>query len=477
METSMSKNVINLTEPHLLANMPPDTPMLVGLSGGADSTALLHLLCVLREKLGFELYAAHLNHGIRTEQYQNEADRDEEFCKKLCSSLGVKLFVEHMDIPALSALSGRSIETEAREARYSFFAKVMNGHSIPILVTAHNADDNFETQILNICRGCGTDGLCGIPKVRELGEVENGVVVRPILSLSKSEIFEYCRNNNLSYVTDSTNFEDDCTRNIIRHRVIPELLTLFPASLKSSARLSEHALEDTDYITGEAEAMLSEWKGVIKLDVLNALHPALKKRMIISAFSSFSHERLEAVHISSICELCAAAKERASLSLPDRMRAKIRKGELIFEKDIKNEELEVPKYDIRLRLGLNMINGTDFAVLVEEEKHIDPDQISLQEKKYDFYSSAELYGVAPSALCAKNRQGGDTIRDGGMSKKIKKLMCDKKVELSDRDRLPLIYEGEELIYAPLCAVCDRARTKQTAALHISIYKNQTEKKK
>ncbi len=465
----MSKNIVNFTEPHRLANMPPDTPVLVGLSGGADSTALLHILCSLREKLGFELYAAHLNHGIRTEQYQNEADRDEQFCKKLCSSLGVKLFVEHLDIPSLSAFSGRSLETEAREARYSFFAKVMNENNIPILATAHNADDNLETQILNLCRGCGTDGLCGIPRSRELKGVKNGIIIRPMLSVTKSEIFEYCRQNGLEYVTDSTNGEDECTRNIIRHRVIPELLSLFPAAHRASTRLSQAAIEDTEQLEAEAQKIFSEWSDKIDIRKLNALSPAIKKRIIRFAYSKVSDETLEEVHLSALCELCASNKEGSALSLPGLMRAKICVGELIFEKDIKKEPLARPDYNIKLKLGSNILENTDFAVMVEtDDASID----TLFEKgdAYTLYACAELYGVDASALFAKNRQSGDSIRDGGMSKKIKKLMCDKKVALADRELLPLIYEGDELIYVPLCALSDRARLAKGKKIRISIYK-------
>ncbi len=473
----MSKNIVNFTEPHMLANMPSDTPVLVGLSGGADSTALLHIMCRLREKLGFELYAAHLNHGIRTEQYQNEADRDEEFCKQLCSSLGVTLFVEHLDLPSLSAKSGRSIETEARAARYSFFTRVMNENGISILATAHNADDNFETQLINICRGCGTDGLCGIPKVRELKGVKNGIVVRPILSLSKNEILEYCRNSGLSYVTDSTNFEDDCTRNIIRHRVIPELVKLFPAALNASERLSEHALEDSDYLKQTAEKLILEWNGSIKPEAINALHPAVKKRIFMLAFSKASAESLESVHISSLSQLCKTAKEGSSSSLPNRMRAVICRGELVFEKDVRGSLIEKPRYDIKLGSGINEIPNTAFAVLIESVDTEKTEYICLKNNEYALYAQATLRGIDTSDLYARSRQGGESIRDGDMSKKIKKLMCDKKVSVTDRDSLPLIYSGGELVYVPLCAVSDRAKSQSVTGLQISIYKLHTEKKK
>ena len=112
-------------EPSYLSGYTEDSPILLGLSGGADSSALLHMLCEFSKGSNAPIFAAHVNHGIRTEEYDNEADRDEEFCHKLCSSLGVKLFVKRLDIPKMAAESGRGVEAEAREARYAFFSEIM----------------------------------------------------------------------------------------------------------------------------------------------------------------------------------------------------------------------------------------------------------------------------------------------------------------------------------------------------------------
>ena len=199
-------------DPHLIAGLPLDAPVLLALSGGADSTALLHLLCGLRKIVQFPLYAVHVNHGIRGEHFGNEALRDQLFCEELCRSVNVELTVEQVDVPTLAKNSGQSLETAAREARYSAFARIMQSKGIKILVTAHNADDNFETQLFNLCRGCGIEGLCGIPESRPFPEA-NGCIARPLLSATKHEIFELCRQEGIEYVTDSTHLADDCVRN------------------------------------------------------------------------------------------------------------------------------------------------------------------------------------------------------------------------------------------------------------------------
>ena len=170
--------------PALLSGMSEDTPILVGLSGGADSSALLHMLSVYRKQSGAKIYAAHVNHGIRGA----EADRDEEFCKEYAGSLGVEIFVLRADVPALAKERGESVETAARGLRYSYFEQIMRENNIPILATAHNANDNLETVIFNIARGSGLSGVCGIPECRR---TNHGIVIRPILSMEKREIIEY----------------------------------------------------------------------------------------------------------------------------------------------------------------------------------------------------------------------------------------------------------------------------------------------
>ena len=266
-------------DPHALAGLDCHEPILVALSGGADSSALLHLLCILKQKGDFPLYAAHVNHNIRTETFGNEAARDESFCSSLCSRLGVELFVHNVDVPQIAITEGKSLETAARDVRYGFFSKIMEQKGIRILATAHNADDNFETQIFNLCRGCGIEGIGGIPTVRPIDREVQRVAVRPLLSATKQEIFELCRQNGIEYVSDSTNFLDDCTRNKLRLNLIPMLREIFPSPEKAGARLAEAAREDNDFILSEARRFL-ESRESIDTRSLCALHPAVAKRVI-----------------------------------------------------------------------------------------------------------------------------------------------------------------------------------------------------
>ena len=455
------KNIFK--DPSLLSGYAKDSPILLGLSGGADSSALLHLLCEWARGSGAKIYAAHINHGIRTEDYGNEADRDEQFCRELCRSLGVELFVSRIDVPKMAADSGRSIEAEAREARYSFFAEIMRENDIKILATAHNADDNIETQIYNLARGCGIDGLVGIPETRALDGVDGSIVIRPILTAEKREILKYCEESAIPYVTDSTNREDEYTRNAIRHRVIPVLEEMFPHLKRSAQKLSATAAEDASFILSTAVEVVKRNGDKIPVEKLSSLHPAVAKRVIKLMFEKVSDATLEYVHVLSVLSLLDADKNGAAISLPDKICAKVIDGNLCFLPDTK-ESAETLSYSIELGQGFNQIANTRFAVLLSDNE---PDRTVGE---YSLYASARIKEDSASSLYAKNRQSGMTITDGGINKKIKKLMCDKKVPLYDRDTLPLICSRDEIIFAPLCAICDNAKPHRTdKTVHIGIY--------
>ncbi len=458
-------------EPHTLSSAPPDSPILVALSGGADSVTLLHLLRAYREKFGCRLYAAHLNHGIRGEEYGYEALRDENFCRKLCKELDVELFVKQTDVPSLSRQRGKSLETQARDERYSFFAEIMNNHGIKLLATAHNADDNLETQIFNICRGCGTDGLVGIPQSRPMSGVIDGLIIRPLLSAPKKQILEFCKNKNLEYVTDSTNLFDDCTRNRIRHIIIPELENLFGNPQKSAERLSRAALEDTRYINASVDVFekenvrYTEKESMISLDSLSSAPLPIQKRTVSRLYSHVSGQKLENVHTSDILCLLEKGRPHSSVSLPLGFCARIENSCLVISKSEPTEE--VSPYELPLQDGMNLIRGTDFAVCIYE-KNTCP-CISEELKVYKLYTSAVIKSDKILSLSARNRKEGDTVRDGGMTKKVRRLMCDKKIPLEMRDSLPLICHGEDIVYIPGCAIADGYKRDGIKETLIDIY--------
>ena len=454
-------------EPHKLLKVNNTEPVLIALSGGADSCALLHLLRNASLDLGFQLYAAHVNHNIRTDSYGGEAERDEQFCRELCSSLGVKLFTCSADVPSLAKEKKASLETVAREVRYSFFAKIMAENRIKILATAHNADDNLETQIFNLARGCGIEGMRGIPQIREFSDVDSGIIVRPVISAAKADIISFCHENNFDFVTDSTNFEDDCTRNRIRHKVIPELCSLFGAPQRASTRLSSLATSDSEYLEMTARKYLEDANGRLELSSFHSLHRAISSRVISMAYCNLTGAKLEEVHIDAVLKLADASVPHSSVSLPGKMAAKIENNSLVFTRDEKKNSPE--SFSITLKDGLSLTPDGEFAIFIGTDT---PKQdFEIDRSRYSYFSSAKLCECDIHSLAARNREEGDTIRSGGMTKKVKKLLCDKKIPVDLRNSLPLICLNGQIIYIPTCAVADDVRVGQNNKhLQITIYK-------
>ena len=229
----------------------------VALSGGADSVALLLLL----KEHGFNVHAAHCNFHLRGA----ESDRDESFCVELCSSLGVDLHLAHFDTSAYAELHKVSIEMAARELRYKWFEQLREDIGATGICAAHHRDDSVETVILNMVRGTGVHGLAGI-------RPRNGHIVRPLLCVSRVEIEDFLAKRGQGYVTDSTNLEDEATRNKVRHHVIPELQQLNGKALENIQRMTERMMA--------VEALLDDYKAknvrvdagrvtICKQDVLN----------------------------------------------------------------------------------------------------------------------------------------------------------------------------------------------------------------
>lgn len=217
--------------------------ILIALSGGADSVALLLEMKRLQSagKIG-PIAAAHLNHGIRGA----EADRDAAFCRALCERLAVPHAEGFADVPALASEKGVSLETAARTARYAFLNAEKSARGLRFLATAHHRDDQAETLLLHLLRGCGTDGLAGM---RE----RSGDLIRPFLSVPKSDLLAYLAERGEPYCEDSTNEQTDALRNRIRHGILPALEAIRPNVSEALAKAASLVAADADWLDGVAE--------------------------------------------------------------------------------------------------------------------------------------------------------------------------------------------------------------------------------
>lgn len=440
--------------------LPETLPCLVAFSGGADSRLLLELtLRALLERHGEagrkEMLAAHLHHGIRGE----EADRDLAFCRQVCDELGVELILDRVDVPALAAASGESLETAARRARYDFFSRIMAERGISVLMTAHHADDNLETVLERLLRGSGTRGMGGIPSTRLLvnhRDATVSVLYRPLLEWTRRDILDACEARGLTYVTDSTNLEDDCLRNRIRHTVIPALEAIAgeDAPQRAALRMSRAAAEDDGYLSRRAEQLvdttLSPYRHAVRADDLRAHHAAIQKRVLMllhrRALRDYRTDTdrelfLTDTHLTALLRLTDKGLPESSLSLPGRLEARIRDGFLYVTPSDAPAAPPPPEEPVPLDEGMTQW-GSVVITVERSDGLLPPDQ------GYDVFASAVFPADLPLPLLLRGRRAGDAILSHGMTKKLKKLLCDKDIPPHLRERIPLIClpDGEPLWY-------------------------------
>ena len=442
--------------PAELSGVAKDAPILVAYSGGADSTALLYMLREYGKQTGAPIYAAHVNHGIRGA----EADTDEAFCRRVAEEWKIPLFVHRANIPQLAKETGESIETAARQARYAFFDEIMKANGIPLLATAHNADDNLETMLFHLVRGSGLGGMCGIPISRSC---EYGTLIRPILSMTKEQLLTFCEEHDLSFVTDSTNTDVEYTRNKIRAEILPSLRAINPAAAEHASHLAESLRADDLCLQSMANWFLEEMRDgyAIECEKLNGSPSAIVSRALIALFREFSEGKtLSFSHVTALRELSRKSIPHSTLSLPAGTEAVIENGRLLFRKQQKPTP-PIP-YEIPLFEGKTKISQTNCEIIMknsQSSKNIYKNSILLS------LDSATING----SLYARGRAAGDRIRMGGVRKSLKKLMCEKKIPLSLRSRLPVICDEDGIVAVPLVGTRDGMSPKENTAEITSLY--------
>lgn len=314
--------------------------VLVGVSGGPDSMALLHILLSIREELGITLKTAHLNHGFRP-----EATQEAEFVGRISDELGLEVFIGLKDVPSIRAEQGLSAQEAARNARYAFFEEALHETGANKVALAHTSDDQAETILMRLLRGAGPLGLAGIPPVR-------GTFIRPIIDCSRAEIEDYLSKKGIPYITDSSNLKMDYLRNRVRMELIPFLAAYNPKIKETLIRTSELVHADNHYLDMEAgkafracNVMISPEKDkvsgasaaskdiALELKALKNLDPALSSRVIRKAICAVKGDtkRVTFNHISDILNLLQSGEGIWSLHLPD-VTVSRNHGKIIFRK-------------------------------------------------------------------------------------------------------------------------------------------------
>ena len=384
----------------------------VALSGGADSVALLSVMRELSEEFGFTVYAAHLNHCLRGQ----ESDRDEEFVKSLCGSLGIKLFCEKADVNGFAKDKGLSIELAARRVRYEFLERV----GVGVIATAHTASDNIETFLHNAVRGSGLRGVAGIPPKR-------GRFIRPLLDVTREEVEQYCAEKGLDFCVDSTNADEQYTRNFIRHSVVPQLKKVNSAAVLNVANLCESLRSDVDFIESAVDEAYKSVKvnGGLDVEKLNALHLSLRARVIARCYEAAVGAVPERIHINAIIELLEGQSGRVGVQRD--FAAEIKRGVLQFNLLKSDRELvETVVSDFPF-----VYNGVE--LLLEDAK-------SFKEKaKFNslLLNCAVDYDKICDKLILRGRKPGDKINLKGRNctKTFKNLFNEEGLGLATRDTL------------------------------------------
>ena len=402
---------------------------LVGFSGGADSVTLLHALCTLlgREKI----VALHINHMLRGE----EANEDEKFCRDFCKKRGIPFLSRRIDVKAICG--DKSIEETARAVRYQAFEDAAQRAGCTTVSLAHTASDNLETLIFHLCRGAGASGLSGIPVQRPLGPF---TVVRPLLDVTREEILAYIEENDLSFRTDSTNEDTAYTRNFIRAEIVPLLRKVNPA-VQENARFACTAIADLQSYAEEARiAFLQayEQNGAVPVQALLTLTPAVRYPVLETMYKQQGGESLSHAQALALDRIIMQKKTGASIALTGNIIARLDGENLRFFPSCVERSVQISKTP--LHFGENQLSEHTFLYIGEKPQG-----------EFSYFAEAQIDPNSLDSLYARQRKNGETYRYGGMTRKIKKLLCGEELAAKNR---PVVCDKDGILWLPGFPIAD-----------------------
>lgn len=408
--------------------------VIVGVSGGPDSMALMHILSQLRLQLNFQLVVAHLNHGLRP-----EAAAEEKFVRDYCQTVPLPFYSRQVDVQEMATRGKKSLEEAGRDCRYQYFAELAAELGATRISTAHHRDDNAETVLLNIIRGSGIKGLRGIRPI-------NGIIIRPLLCLTKNEIESYLAENSIKYCIDLSNYSTDYLRNRIRHNLLPLLQQDYnPRIVDGLNQLADIAGTENDAMETQTayfweELIMKQETDEIILDAhrILDLHRAYQRRIIMKALSVMQGENSwDATDVKLVTNLLSKPGSSRRLQLKQGLYVKKVYGQIIFTRKLSEKthfhyKVTVPGQVYIKETGITY----SFQLLQREDFKPQADDLYLD------------YDKIKGHLYLRSRQPGDVFSPRGMqgTKKIKDFFIDLKVPQAQRDQVPLLV-AEQRIYA------------------------------
>jgi len=367
----------------------PGDKIVCAVSGGADSMALLWAMYLLKEEWNLELSAVHFNHHLQPE----EPDQDEAFVREFCAGYGIPLYVGSAHVQA----GEKGLEAAARDARYAFFATLPGK-----IATAHTADDNAETVLMHMIRGTGLKGLGGITPKR-------GSLIRPLLSVTRTEVLAFLDEYSLSHREDSMNATDFCLRNRVRHHVMPLLKEENPRFSENISAMALRLRQDEAALSD-----LSRFEGPPQVDTLRAMAPAVRARALEAFLKSSGVREPEAAHIRQLDALVFSENPSARADFPG---------------------------------GITI--GRNYGILESVPEPKSPALDFICCPAVEIINTPDVFTVNPvGKVFIRSRQSGDTIRLPGGTKSIKKLFIDRKIPAAQRDQIPILCDDAGIIGIP-----------------------------
>lgn len=406
--------------------LEPNDTIVVGVSGGPDSMALLYILNEFKKKLDLKIVCAHVNHNKRVESEQEKIDL-ENYCK------ANNIIFEYIKI---TKWGDDNFHNEARSVRYNFFEELVMNYGAKYLMTAHQGDDLIETILMRIVRGSTLKGYSGFSRIVDKGTYK---IVRPLITVTKDEIMEFDKANGIKYAIDQSNNEDHYTRNRYRHTVLPFLKHEDPKVHKKFLKYSEILLEYSDYVDKEANKVFNKVfiNGNLDIDKFNELDNIIQTKIIYTILEKIYGDDLliiGAVHVELIFDLIKSNKSNSIVHLPNNVIVIKSYNELSFSFD----DDESSEYEIEIDGRVNLPNGKIIEIV---DECIDTSNYTIR------LSSNEV----KLPLYVRNRKDGDRIEVKGLNgtKKVKAIFIDEKIKISDRDSWPVVLDAtDKIVWIP-----------------------------
>ncbi|UCD33469.1 MAG: tRNA lysidine(34) synthetase TilS [Desulfobacterales bacterium] len=427
--------------------------VIIGVSGGPDSVALLHILIALAPRFSLTLGVAHLNHCLRNV----ESDNDAEFVTSLSRTLDLPCYVHKEDVRKYQVENKLSMEEAARQVRYTFLRNLAKRNGFNKIALGHHRDDNAELVLMNLFRGSGPLGLSGIPPVRD------NEIIRPLIHSQRSEIIDFLKTNRFEYISDTSNKDAKYLRNRIRHHLIPHLKTSYnPNIIDTLNRLTAIIRSEEDWIKDEINQLFKkiivnrkDSRVALSVSKLKRTRIAQQRRIIRKGIhlSKGNLRRITFAHIDAVRGLLSGKSGTENLDLPDRIRVHRAKDLLIINKE-NGVLLEInEKKRLCEKISFNYTIEKPKSIFIKEiNTHMAFSEMHYERMPDFLHNGRHTAFVDKHRLCfpltLRNIKSGDRFRPLGMTgtQKVKKYFIDKKVPLEERYRCPVLLSQDKIVW-------------------------------